>query len=105
MKTSVPVFFYDVIMTNKHKLFYIFWKIGMFLLGYRKGTFVEVWSDEKRKPIKSVITQSYGVSVTRTEYDFGFTVQHLEPVRGNDARFFSRSMVTKKDLDDKFVFI
>lgn len=85
-------------MTKKHKIYFLLWKIYARLLGFYSGVFIEVWSVDKKKWIKSVITQADGVSITNSRFAFDFNVHHFEPVQGNDSRFFSRGSFTLDDL-------
>lgn len=90
-------------MTKKHRLFFLIWKIKMYLKGYKKGTFVKVWSEEKDKFVKGVIECLSGDSITTKKVEFDLNVKFLEPVVGNDSRFYSYGSYSSKEIGKTIV--
>lgn len=90
-------------MTKKHYLFFLIWKIKMYLKGYKKGTFVKVWSEEKNKFIKGVVLSLSGDSVTKKNFGFDVNVKFLEPVVGHDSRFYSYGSYSSKEIGKKLL--
>lgn len=76
-------------MTKLHKFYFFFWKLFMRTKGIKKGAFVTIRSTKKKRQIKGVISQLVGESVTKKEFGFDIYIDWLEPLRGNDSRFFS----------------
>ena len=78
-------------MTKTHKILFLLWKIKMFFKGLKTDVPVKVWSSEKRKFVKGYIQGLQGDSGTK----------FLEPIEGNDARFYSFGTYTEKDFKQK----
>ena len=85
-------------MTKKHKILFFFWIIKMYFIGIKNDIPVKIWSSEKRKFIKGYIQELNGDSGTNEKYGFYFSVKFLEPIQGNDARFYNFGTFTEKDL-------
>ena len=100
-------------MITKHKIYFFFWVIFMFLKGYRRGSFVRTYSEEKDKVIRGVICGLLGDSITKDRFVFGISVHWFEPVQGNDARYYSsgcydleiNKCFTLKGIQDKLELI
>ena len=88
-------------MTKKHKFLFILWKIKMFFKGLKTDVPVKVWSSEKRKFVKGYIQGLQGDSGTNENFGFYFQVKFLEPIEGNDARFYSLVTYTEKKKKKK----
>ena len=70
----------------------------MLLRGIRPGTFLYVYSEDKGKWIKSVVTGLYGDSISHESAGFSVMIHHLEPVQGFDSRFYSSGSYSYKDI-------
>ena len=85
-------------MTKKHYLFFIIWKIKMYLKGYEKDVPVKTWSEEKQKFIKGYIQSLSGDSVTKEKFGFDLNVKWLEPIQGNDSRYYTSGSYSEKNI-------
>ena len=85
-------------MTKTHKILFLLWTIKMYFKGLEKDIPVKVWSSEKRKYVKGYIQELQGDSGTNENFGFYFQVKSLEPIQGNDARFYSFGTYTEKDF-------
>ena len=88
-------------MTKTHKILFLLWTIKMYFKGLKKDVPVKVWSSEKEKFIKGYIQYYQGDSITEEKFDFCVGVNFLEPVQGNDARFYSFGTYSEKDFKQK----
>jgi len=88
-------------MTKKHRFYFIVWKIKVFFLGIRRGTFVSTYSVEKNKYIAGVIDNLAGESITDKEYGFDIYISWLEPLQGYDSRLYNCGSYSLKDFEEK----
>ena len=70
----------------------------MTLKGIKKGTLFLIWSEDKKKWIKSVVTEFYGDSINNNTFSFQIGINHLEPIQGNDSRYFSWGSYSYEDI-------
>ena len=87
-------------MTRLHGIYFFFWKLKLYFLGIKKGTFVKTFSEDKSKFIKGVVTSLNGDSITSTKYSFDISVNWLEPLQGNDSRYYNVGHYTEKQVKE-----
>jgi hypothetical protein len=75
-------------MTKKHYILFLIWKFYQRLKGFKVGTIVKVYSEEKQKYIKGCITTIQGDSITDDKYDFYFGINFFEPHKGNVSDYY-----------------
>lgn len=92
-------------MTRKHKIYFFFWKIAMYLKHVKRGTFVSEYESDKKKDIKGVIIRLTGDSVTKSIYSFSAEIQWFEPFQGTDYRYFCTGSYDQKSFKDKITII
>lgn len=92
-------------MTRKHHLYFIIWKIKMFFKGYRKGTAVFVWSEDKEKFIRGYVRSLLGDSVNHSYFDFTVWIDFIEPIQGNNSNFYNCGFYNEKQLVEQKVKI
>lgn len=88
-------------MIFKHKIYFFFWKILMRLIGIKPGTFYSVYSETKKRNIKGIVTNLSGNSINRAKFGFDIHIHWLEPIDGNDSRYFSSGSYSYKDIVKK----
>lgn len=76
-------------MTNKHRIYFFFWKIWVRLQGFKVGTIVKVYSEEKSKFIKGCVTSIGGDSIDDLKHCFYIGVNFFEPTQDFDSRLYS----------------
>ena len=85
-------------MTSKHYVIFLLWRLYQRIRGFKIGTIVKIWSQEKNKYIKGCISTISGDSITDKEYDFYFGANLFEPLQGNDSRYYSWGSYYPKDF-------
>ena len=85
-------------MTAKHYIYFLFWKLLQRIRGFRIGTQVKIWSQEKDKHVKGCITSISGDSIDNSIFNFYFGVNLYEPLQGNDSRYYSWGSYHPKDF-------
>lgn len=92
-------------MTKKHRFYFFLWKIKMYLKGFKKYTCVETYSEDKKKVIKGFVFGFTGDSVTNKVYGFDVNIKWIEPLQGNDARFFNSGWYSEKQIKDQKIYL
>lgn len=92
-------------MTKKHRIYFLLWRIKMFLKGYDIYSCVETYSPDKKKVIKGFVFGFAGDSVTRKKFAFDVNIKWIEPLQGNDARFFNSGWYSEKQLKDQKIYL
>jgi hypothetical protein len=77
----------------------------MYLKGVKKYACVETYSDHKKKMIKGFILGFSGDSVTKNKFGFDINIKWIEPLQGNDSRFFSSGWYSEKQLKDQKIYL
>lgn len=85
-------------MTKKHKLYFLVWKLIQRLKGFKVGTIVKIWSEEKRRFIKGCVTTVQGDSINYKDYDFYLGINLFEPIEGNDSRYYTWGSYSPKEF-------
>lgn len=85
-------------MTNKHKIYYFYWRILLFLQGIRKGSHVKFFSKDKDRFIYGLVTGFTGDSISDKSYTFDIQVHFLEPLQGNDIRYYSSGAYSREQF-------
>lgn len=92
-------------MTKKHRFYFLLWKIKMYFKGFEINTPVKVYSEDKKRFIKGYIQQFTGDSITKKKFGFEIHVLFLEPLSGNDTRWFSSGFYSEKSIKEKILQI
>ena len=88
-------------MTKKHYLIFLLWKIKMYLKGYKKGSVVQIWSEEKKRFIGGFVKGFTGDSITEKKFGFDVWIRFIEPIEGNDSRFFTSGFYSESQLKEQ----
>jgi len=88
-------------MTKLHRFFFFFWKIAMRVDGIKKGTFFSIYSEEKKRNIQGVVTSLSGESIDKNQFCCDINIIWLEPLQGNDTRYYSGGSYSYKDAVNK----
>lgn len=74
------------------------WKLIQRLKGFKVGTIVKIWSEDKQKYIKCCVTSIEGDSITRKYFEFYLGINLFEPLQGNDSRFYGWGSYSPKEF-------
>lgn len=85
-------------MIFKHKIYFFFWKIWMWLLGYGVGEWVNAWSYSKQKYINGFVCGYTGDSVDSSTVVFFVHVIWNRPFIGDDPTFFKEGWYKEDSL-------
>ena len=85
-------------MISRYEIRFLLWRIYQRLKGFKVGTIVKIYSQEKGKYIKGCISSIYGGNPANTEHSFYFGVNLFEPLKGNNSEFHSWESYQPKDF-------
>lgn len=85
-------------MTKKHRIFFILYKFYAWLIGIKSGKNVFIYSKDKNKLIKGVVSSIGGESVTKSIFGFDVNINWNEPLTGEDPRYHSYGSYKFKDV-------
>ena len=89
-------------MTKKHIIYFILFRIFLFIKGIRKRKLVYTYSEDKRK-VFGCITNINGTSSTDKIYGFTIYIDWFEPIYGNDNKYYRYGSYYYKQFKNKEV--